>query len=261
MSEGTSHCLSAYALEKALAGDGWPSPLGEAERAHLAGCPACTRRLAVARLREQEFAREVMPHGLGEPAHRFPPVSVRSRVLPRWFVPVAVAAATATAALALFMKLPEDREPRGSFPGTTSDSYVGLRGSAALVVHVQRDDARFRLEPGTVLRPGDRLRIAPVAAGRKWLLVLLRDSRGAVQVLYPWQSTGSGEMPEAGQAVPGSFALDEAPGEEVVVALASDEGLDAVAVARWLGRADWLDVGWPGEGVELAVVRYVKAAP
>jgi len=224
MPDRMSGCLSDFALEKLVAGDGWETPLSEQEQAHLRVCERCTGRLAEARRLEAEFTGEVLPSiELG--GSRGP--------------------------------VPVPRRPLRGFIHLADWRRV-------LAVHVKRGERVSPYEPGTALHPGDRLRIVPVAPERKHLLLLLRDAAGKVQVLYPWAGSTSGPLPPPGEALPGSFGLDAVLGDEMLVGLASDAPLEAAKIMAWLEQASGsLAPGSaaPVEGADLVVVQYRKVKP
>jgi hypothetical protein len=262
MIERTTDCLSDYALEKALVGDAWPSPLSQAEQAHLKRCPSCAGRLDTAREAEVGLIHRVPPAHFSALLPEWRKVHSSPGLRFRW--PALVTAGLGLLAmlgLALLVMLPDSTGLQPLPHSTEEVGYIGVRGGTSLAVHVKRGEHRFRLEPGRSLHPGDTLRVVPASSGHQWLLVLLRDAGGAVQVLYPWSGFASGPMPEAGEPAPGAFELDEVPGAEVVLALATGEPVLAARVTAWLSNPEWSAADPAPVAGDLAMVRYMKVVP
>ena len=258
-----SPCLSPYAIEKALAADGWPSSLSAGELAHLRTCPHCAQRLAAARATEQEFQDAVAPATLQHVVEQAP-VRATSTRFPAWQWGLVAAGLAAAVIAALVLVLPAVINDTQGPPAATDKGYVGLRGAASLDLFVKRGDEVLRFIPGAELHPGDRVRVVPVPAGRTQLLLLLRDAVGKIQVVYPWDGKRSGAMPPAGQALDGSFELDQATGEEAIVGFLSDAHVDAPWAVEYV-RTGWdrgqLRPPFPVAHVDVVVVRYQKVMP
>ncbi len=143
-------------------------------------------------------------------------------------------------------------------------SYTGLKAASSLILYVKRGQDVFRHEPGTPLRPGDELRVVPVAPERSCILLLLRDAAGDVQIVYPWNGKASGPLPEAGQPVAGAFELDERIGTEEWVAVFSDVPIEAAALVGKVSGSSVEKAGRrvvAGVPVEVVVARYEKVGP
>lgn len=84
-----------------------------------------------------------------------------------------------------------------------------------LAVHRQRAQAAEALADGALAAPGDVVQLAYVAAGRAHGVILSVDGRGTVTLHAPESGTGSVPLAPAGtHALPGAYALDDAPGFE-----------------------------------------------
>ncbi|HYO70855.1 MAG TPA: ActD-like protein, partial [Archangium sp.] len=84
-----------------------------------------------------------------------------------------------------------------------------------LTVHRQRDGAAEALADGAPAASGDVVQLAYVAAGRAHGVILSVDGRGTVTLHAPESGAGSVPLAPAGtHALPGAYALDDAPGFE-----------------------------------------------
>jgi len=275
-------CLTTAEVEKLLAPNGWPEPLALDRCEHAAACTPCRALLQGAREQEREFKDSVLPRCL--PGLR---AATESHPAPhRWAWFVGTAAATAAVAVLIALALPPawqvpstgggqektvtSQARQGDGPvapdtgGRQDAAPAGLKGPASLEIWVKRGAERFIWEQGIVLRPGDEFRVVPRFHGQRWLLVMGRDVTGRTQVLYPWGGTESGPMPSLGRPVPSAFALDEAPGAEEVVALASATPVSVDSARAWLAHGRAVACGATTVGsidVEAATARLLKVAP
>ncbi|HEY0092742.1 MAG TPA: ActD-like protein, partial [Archangium sp.] len=112
-----------------------------------------------------------------------------------------------------------------------------------LTVHRQRAGTAEALADGALAGPGDVVQLAYVAAGRAQGVILSVDGRGTVTLHAPESGTGSVPLAPAGtHALPGAYALDDAPGFErffLVTAEAPFALEEVLAAARSLaGHAE-----------------------
>ena len=184
-------------------------------RRHLAHCPDCKAREA-----EWVREREAFERGPLLPLTRAaarPPVG--GRVAWRWLVLGGAAGTLATAvALVLALRVP-----------TTG----GLEEKGAEVFTLYLRSAEGAATLGGECAPGDRL-MAGYRTRRPYLLILERDGRGAVQVLFPPGGRASGRVPEGEGVTPTSWILDAAEGRECFAAFFSDEPVSAGVAAAAL---------------------------
>jgi hypothetical protein len=182
--------------------------------AHVAGCGACReRRVAAARL-DGQFERDVMPRTLGRvraKLHRAPPWR------PRWWLVGCSLGATAVAAALLIVARPRP-QPDGAWDGLKGAVPSG--DGAALSVFVKRGDKVKVLEPGQPLRAGDALRFVARLDRPRFVELRARDAAGNERTLFPQGPTAVQLRP--GQALPGGFVVDAAPGPERLTVLLGD---------------------------------------
>ncbi|MBM4353203.1 MAG: DUF4384 domain-containing protein [Deltaproteobacteria bacterium] len=298
----TVPCLSSYALEKAAGGKGWPTPLSQEQLIHIETCPLCAEKVRHAQAAEAEFRNIVMPDGIGLLAARLR--RRRTERLLAWSVSGAAAVAAVLAVVLVLPHGEDSKDPLGKMGGRETDTsalqphgaagdseepsgtagketaesgsagrqgmplaerdYTGLKAASSLELYVKRGRDVFRHRPGTPLRPGDVLRVVPVAPERSCILLLLRDAAGDVQVVYPWNGKASGPMPEAGQPVTGAFELDERIGTEEWFAVFSNTPVQAAALVervRGIGVGEAGRQAVSGVPVEVVVARYEKVVP
>lgn len=226
-------CLSPLVVDELLRSEKWDVPAPEGASAHAAACPACAARLEEARELEDRFRERVLPRSMPAlvEAHRKP-----SPWIGGWTLAGATAAATIALALVLPGLFGDDTSPVPP-PSPQTKGYVGIKSAAGLGVYVKRGEDSFPLKPGGALHPGDRIRLMPMSAEHRYLLVIYVDARGEVQVVYPWGASRSGPLPETGELLEDALLLDETLGTIQIVGLFSHEPLDAKpAVDRLLER-------------------------
>jgi hypothetical protein len=181
---------------------------------HVAGCAACReRRTAVARL-DAQFERDVMPRTLGRVRAS---LHESARRRPRWWLIGCSLGATAVAAALLIVARPRP-EPDAAWDGRKGAVSVG--DSAALSVFVKRGDKVGVLEPGQPLRAGDALRFVARLDRPRFVELRARDASGRERTLFPQGPTAVQVQP--GQALPGGFVVDAAPGPERLTVLLGD---------------------------------------
>ncbi|MFL5358119.1 ActD-like protein [Archangium sp.] len=131
----------------------------------------------------------------------------------RRFLPAfALVPALAAAALVLVAR-PRVETPVGVAPEGEVTRVKGL--SPHLTVHRQHAEAAEALVDGALAAPGDVVQLAYVAAGRAHGVILSVDGRGTVTLHAPEAGATSVPLAPSGtHALPGAYALDDAPGFE-----------------------------------------------
>lgn len=134
------------------------------------------------------------------PARRFP--SLAATLVP----------AITAAALVLLVR-PQVSAPVAPETPVEETRVKGLE--PRLVVHRQRAEAPEVLVDGARVAEGDVVQVAYVAAGRAQGLILSVDGRGTVTLHAPESGDTSVRLGASGtHALPGAYALDDAPGFE-----------------------------------------------
>lgn len=187
-------------------------------RRHLSACGRCRRLEAemageraafdAAPDRRVELARLRASSALPPQRSPIPYLSRRGGVL------AAGAAVASVAALALLQPEPAPR------------SELAAKGDSTLTFHVARAGGAAPLGPSCA--PGARI-MARYRTHQPFLLLLQRDGRGEVQVLFPLGGSASARLPGPAGATPHSFVLDATPGRECFAAFFSRRPLDALA--------------------------------
>lgn len=187
---------------------------------HLAGCVACREKERA--LREQQRAFDADPRRARElaalplrPAPARAPAARRARGQQPW---PWMLGATAAIGIAAMLRIPAAAELRA-------------KGGDRLTLYLERPGGAAPL--ANRCAPGDRL-IARARTTRPYLLLLERDGRGAVQVLYPQDGRASARAPGGDGTTPQSFVLDAVPGRECFAAFFSDEPVEAAAASAAL---------------------------
>lgn len=207
--------LTDLALEHLLDDDALPNT-----DAHLAGCAACSERLAAMRAEDQ----------LTLPAF-LPPSVVQEPVLPgppandalRWFSGLAVAAAVLIGALV-------------ALPGDTAGDGYRVKG-AGITLQVFRDEGENsqRLRDGDTIAPGDRLGFRIRQRNDGHLMIIGVDQQDEPYLCFPQSRDGESVLQEAAsepRALPEAIRMDEARGSELLVAVLCDDPFDFDEMAR-----------------------------
>lgn len=182
--------------------------------AHLASCEACQERRASAARLDAQFQRDVLPRTLGRVRAS---LHEGTRGRPRWWLLGCGLGATAVAAVFLIIALPRPR-PDAAWDGLKGAPSAG--DGAALSIVVKRGDKIKVLEPGQPLRAGDALRFVARLDRPRFVELRARDAAGNERTLFPEGPTAVQLRP--GQALPGGFVVDAAPGPERLTVLLGD---------------------------------------
>lgn len=150
----------------------------------------------------------------------------------RRFLPaLALVPALAAAALVLLAR-PQAATPVGP---ETEGEVTRVKGlEPRLTVHRQHAEAAEALADGALAAPGDVVQLAYVAAGRAHGVILSVDGRGTVTLHAPESGATSVPLAPSGtHALPGAYALDDAPGFERFFLVTADApfALDEVLAA------------------------------
>ena len=130
---------------------------------------------------------------------------------------------------------------------TVAVNYATTRGPRppGLKIFLQRGQELSVLDPATELHPGDQLRFVVRASAPRYLVLRARDGAGHERLLFPPASAETATLVRPDQALPGTLAIDETPGKEIVTALFSEHAFPVGARA--------------GAGIEAVVVDLMKA--
>ena len=223
--------LSAFTLDCLLL-SGLPDTEVQQARAHLDACPDCRALLDQMAADQKRFAQVVLPRTM--PALRAraaAPPPFWERLATAWRVCLPVAAAAGVALAIAFVVVRTGPE---QVPGPD----LGIKGGPVLQVYAARGEAVFRVEEGSHLKPGDRIRFV-VERGNADAFVLVASLDGArkVSVYYPADGVQSAPVAAGRVELPGSTELDETPGAERLFAFFSARPLLAEDVKRVI--ASW----------------------
>jgi hypothetical protein len=208
-------CPPPFWLESACAGE----PTRPELTAHFSTCEKCGLELARLKLAHQAF----------QDVH--PPAIFRNRVIARSRSPVGIRrwrwmfalAPVAVTSLAL-----------GTYLLPTSAVHLKGSGEAFQVFYKRKGDPQV-FARGNHLRTGDALRFSYAAAGDGYLMILDVDGGGRVQALYPYGAADAAPVhTKDSPLLPGSVALDGAPGPERLFAVYRNSPFTFDAVAREL---------------------------
>jgi hypothetical protein len=87
-------------------------------------------------------------------------------------------------------------------------------------VFVKRGADVWALAPGQKLRAGDAVRFVARVARPRYFELRARDGAGRDRTLFP--DAARAVLVQPGEALPGGFVVDAAPGPEILVALVAD---------------------------------------
>ncbi|WP_375769690.1 ActD-like protein [Archangium gephyra] len=228
-----------WLLERIALGELPPEELARA-RARLLEEPDGAARLAALEADSAATLARHPPHVLARQVATQARLVQARRERPARRFPLAAALVPAITAAALVVLV----RPPGSAPPGPEVEETRVKGLAPrITVHRQRAGAAEALADGALAAPGDVVQLAYVAAGRAHGVIVSVDGRGTVTLHAPESGTGSVPLAPAGtHALPGAYALDDAPGFErffLVTAEAPFALEEVLAAARSLaGHAE-----------------------
>jgi len=226
---GPGLACSAHRIRRLEAGE-----LEGAERAraedHLAGCSRCQATQA-----EMEAERAALERSL--PFDAFAAGVAERMAAParagwRRALPLALAAGLAALVVAPWAL----RTDRGG------EEMVRTKGAASLAVYVQVAGGARLLGAGEPLPRGARLRLSLQPAGKRHAAVVLADADGATLL---WAG------PAVAGPLPDAFEWTGSGGEGMLLAVLSDEPIDAAALASRIARGG--AAAAPAPGLEVVV--------
>jgi hypothetical protein len=225
-------------------------------KAHIDACAMCKQRWMELNEDSQKFNQFVFARTLPavEARLRASKQGVFSRLKLQFLLPALGVATAAVLALTFGM---------GSGTPTEDSVYIGVKGlEPSFEVFAQRDQAAsFAVNPGSSLKPKDRIRFAVRPGDAKYILVASVDSRGTFSVYHPFGATESEKIgAEAPRRIELSTTveLDETIGTEKLLVVLSESPLQAEALKAALAQS-------PGtlkiDGAKVLTHEFVKVAP
>jgi hypothetical protein len=110
----------------------------------------------------------------------------------------------------------------GAAPTTMELEETGVKGPPQLIVYRKDGDGEDKLSAGTAVRPRDLVQVAYVASGWTYGLIVSFDARGTVTYHLPEAAGAAAPLKRGGRiALPHAFELDDSPGFERFVLIAS----------------------------------------
>jgi hypothetical protein len=214
-----------------------------AAKSHIDSCETCRTRWRELNEDKEKFQQFVFPRTLEKVTSRVmqPSFFDRLRIAGPWRVlgPLAGAAMAAGLAVGVF---------NAAGPGTQTEDevYIGIKGSKvaqdvtlkgdariAMEVVAQRPaEGQFPVKSGSVLRPGDKIRFVVNPGSAKYVLIGSRDGSGAFTVYHPFGGNKSTTVERGSHELPGAVELDTVAGTEKLVAVFSNEPVDAKALKQ-----------------------------
>ena len=222
---------------------GLDASTANAAKSHIDACATCRTRWRELNEDKEKFQQFVFPRTLEKVTSRVmqPSFFDRLRIIGPWRVlgPLAGAAVAAGLAVGVF---------NAAGPGTQTEDevYVGIKGSKVAQDVTLKGDARIALEvvaqraaegqfpvkAGSVLRPGDKIRFVVNPGNAKYVLIGSRDGSGAFTVYHPFGGDKSTAIERGSHELPGAVELDTVAGTEKLVAVFSNEPVDAKALKQ-----------------------------
>lgn len=209
---------------------GLDATAANAAKSHIDACDSCRTRWRELNEDKEKFQQFVFPRTLEKVTSRVmaPSLLERLRIFGPWKVLGPLAGAAIAASLAVVVV-------NSAGPGTQTEDevYIGIKGDARIAMEViaQRpSEGQFRVKPGAVLRPGDKIRFKVTAGNAKYLLIGSRDGSGAFTVYHPFGGNKSSPLERGSHELPGAVELDAVAGSETLVAVFSDAPVEAAAL-------------------------------
>lgn len=190
--------ISEALLERYLAGDLQGEALAKVERA-LAESPSERARLEALRADSAAF---LIKHPPGPIAAKLEGSKTSWR---RWFIPIFAAVAASFLVTVFFPRADDEVTVKGAL------ALSAFRQSADGVVH--------ELQPGEVVRPGDRLRFSVKVSEDGFLAVLSRDGAGQPSVYFPFGGSKAAAHSTTQPLLAEAVQLDAVLGPERVWAI------------------------------------------
>jgi hypothetical protein len=116
---------------------------------------------------------------------------------------------------------------RPHVPDPVTNPYTGKQGgslskSAGIEMRFRRGDEERAVEPQTILRAGDRLRITVKGEGPHYVEVRMRDGAAAPATIFPTAGAATTVVVSPGETLPVMPVLGPGAGKLVVTALFTD---------------------------------------
>jgi hypothetical protein len=185
--------------------------------AHVAGCEACSARVARLKAASQLFDREVFPATVDRVRSRY---ETRSR-LP-WWLWLAPVPAAAIAALIILR------------PAPPPEDVIGIRGAGfGFQVLGNAGGTVAPLANGSEVPVDAALRFSVAPSKPCWVTVISVAATGEVSRLFP--ASGDGALVKDAGPLPGGAMLDGPPGPERIFAICSEKPLPFATIAQAAG--------------------------
>jgi hypothetical protein len=199
-----------WLLERLAAGE-----LPEGQAAQLRGALAARgeeHRLTALADSNRDILAALPPETVAAEVRRRAAMAPGPARRPRRFVALSLATACA-AGLVIFLLVRDQPPPY----------YTDIKGDPSLRIHRKTASGAELLSRQAVVRKGDTLQIGYIAAGKRYGVIASIDSRGTLTLHLP-ESPGPAAALEQGgaRALPHSYELDDSPGFERFVIVASD---------------------------------------
>lgn len=226
---------------------------------HLEGCATCREAAAEVRANVSEYEADRERH-FAVIRDKLQAARPEPRRAPPWrrIWPV-----VATAAMAVGLAVALVR------PGSDPVQY---KGELAMQVVAKRGERQFVVHDGQELFEGDALRFVVTVGAPGYLTLFSVDGRGVVTPFYPGSAPRTDPAPltlerSGPHELPGAIELDDAIGDEVVIAVLSAEPFSRTEVHEAFRRLvvdkHAADLTAPAAGVagDVALLRFTKPPP
>ncbi len=227
LSSETIDLLMLSALDSSAANDA---------KTHIDGCDTCRTRWRELNEDKEKFQQYVFPRTLERVTAKVMAPSFFDRVK-RFRVWGPLAGAAAAIAIGVVSVAgptqTEDEVYIGVKGAKTAD--VTLKGDARIAMEVvaqRQSEGQFPVKNGSVLRPGDKIMFVVNPGSAKYVLIGSRDGSGAFTVYHPFGGDKSVAIERGSHELPGAVELDTVAGTEKLVAVFSNEPVDAKALRQ-----------------------------
>ena len=220
------------------------APTANAAKNHIDGCATCRTRWRELNEDKEKFVQFVFPRTIEKVSSRViaPSLLERLRIIGPWkvFGPLAGTALAACMAVAIYTAsggpgTQTEDEVYIGLKGTKLAADVGLKGDARIALNViaqRASEGQFPVKQGQVLRPGDKIRFVVNPGAAKFVLIGSRDGSGTFTVYHPFGGDKSTAIERGLHELPGAVELDQVAGSEKLVAVFSNEPVDARSVQQ-----------------------------